>query len=132
MRESIPMTEKKDKQVIYFDDECNLCHFSKDFYLKRIKFDATDFVPAGDSNNLPETIPPEYKSSDGVILFQNGRFYYKSDAVLKLIKQLPGWKFLYYLIYIPKPFRDFIYDLFAKYRYHIFGKRQIPEQNKPE
>ncbi|MDZ7623278.1 MAG: DCC1-like thiol-disulfide oxidoreductase family protein [Ignavibacteriaceae bacterium] len=42
------------------------------------------------------------------------------------------WLHLFPLIILPKFFRDFIYDMIAKNRYKLFGKREscrIPTEN---
>ena len=64
------------------------------------------------------------KDIDSVILIMDGKYFVKSEAALKIAKELtPFWKLFYYLKVIPLPVRDFIYDLIAKNRYAIFGKR---------
>ena len=59
------------------------------------------------------------------VIFQDGdHLYIKSDAVLKILKEIGGfWKLFYLLIIIPKSFRDWVYELIARNRYQIFGKR---------
>jgi len=59
---------------------------------------------------------------DSIILLEDNKVFSKSSAVLKIVKQIPRLKFLYFLRYIPKGLRDLIYDLIAKYRYRVFGK----------
>jgi predicted DCC family thiol-disulfide oxidoreductase YuxK len=58
------------------------------------------------------------------IIFQDGdHLYIKSDAVLKILKEISGfWKPFYFLILIPRPLRDWLYGLIARYRYSLFGK----------
>ena len=49
--------------------------------------------------------------------------FIRSSAVLRVAMYLGGrWKLLCVLSIIPRPLRDFFYDLFAKYRYTLFGK----------
>jgi predicted DCC family thiol-disulfide oxidoreductase YuxK len=65
------------------------------------------------------------KDMDSVLLFEEGKIYYKSTAALKIAKDLPGlWKLFYALIIIPVPLRDIIYDYIAKNRYKWFGKKE--------
>jgi len=48
----------------------------------------------------------------------------KSDAVLKISRQLSGgWKLLYIFKVIPGSWRDWLYDIVASNRYRWFGKR---------
>lgn len=58
------------------------------------------------------------------IVYQEGKiFYAKSDAVLKILFEIGGaWKLFYVFIIIPKPWRDWLYDVIARNRYRLFGK----------
>ncbi|MBI3328731.1 MAG: DUF393 domain-containing protein [Nitrospinae bacterium] len=49
--------------------------------------------------------------------------FIRSSAVLRVAMYLGGrWKLLCVLSIIPTPLRDVFYDLFAKYRYKLFGR----------
>jgi len=49
--------------------------------------------------------------------------FIRSSAVLRVAMYLGGlWKLFCVLSIIPTPLRDVFYDLFAKYRYKLFGK----------
>ncbi len=58
-----------------------------------------------------------------IVLLKNGRTYVKSDAALRISQYLDGaWKLLIVLLVIPRPVRDFFYDIIARNRYTWFGK----------
>ena len=84
-----------------------------------------------------ETICNKYNLSlsnpESLIMIDNDQFFNKSTAALRIAKQLNGlWPLLYIFIIIPKPIRDFFYDLIAKNRYRIFGKRNsclVPDKD---
>ena len=60
-----------------------------------------------------------------VILIDQEKVYTKTDAVIQIAKHLSGWPNLFRLLkFIPKPMRDFAYDLIAKNRYALFGKME--------
>jgi predicted DCC family thiol-disulfide oxidoreductase YuxK len=62
--------------------------------------------------------------SDTILLIKNGVCYERSDAVLEIMKELPGYGFRYRILKLtPKPVRDGLYNLIAKNRYRYFGKR---------
>ncbi|MCF8298314.1 MAG: DCC1-like thiol-disulfide oxidoreductase family protein [Saprospiraceae bacterium] len=113
--------------TILFDGICNLCNASVLFTIKRdynSKFKFASIQSAAGQIILKESSLPtdELKS---IVCLIDGEIYIKSTAVLKVLKELKfPWKLLYSLIIIPKPIRDFFYDLIAKSRYKIFGKRQ--------
>jgi predicted DCC family thiol-disulfide oxidoreductase YuxK len=45
-------------------------------------------------------------------------------AVLRIARRLPfPWPLAYALIVVPRPVRDWFYDLIARHRYRWFGKR---------
>lgn len=119
------MNHPNDHPIIYYDEECNLCHLSKEFYQKRDKEGKTLFLPLDQikSEEMAGPVPEQFLHSPGVILFQNGKFYHKSEAILRSVRQLPRWKWLFWLIILPGWLRDFIYDLVAKHRYRVFGRR---------
>lgn len=58
------------------------------------------------------------------VVYQDGNFFYiRSDAVLEILKKTGGiWKLFYAFKIIPKPARDWLYELIAKNRYSLFGK----------
>ena len=62
-----------------------------------------------------------------IVLLYDNEFYFRSDAMIIILKNLKGFpRYLGYLIsFFPKFFRDFFYSIFAKYRYNIFGKKAI-------
>ena len=64
-------------------------------------------------------------SAKSVLLIEDGLVYEKSTALLKILKDLDGIiSYLYIFIYVPKFIRDFFYDIVARSRYLVFGKRQ--------
>jgi predicted DCC family thiol-disulfide oxidoreductase YuxK len=51
-----------------------------------------------------------------------GEAFFKSDAALTVLSNLPGWSWVRVLYAVPKPLRDAMYGLVARNRYRIFGK----------
>ena len=50
----------------------------------------------------------------------------KRYAVLGLARYLGGlWRLLLVLRIVPRPIRDALYDLFARYRYRWFGRLDV-------
>ena len=114
------------KKIILFDGVCNFCNFWVNFIIKRdvrkiFKFAA---LQSETGVKLTEKLSINTNDIDSVILILNAKYFVKSEAALKIAKELTHlWKLFYYLKVIPLPVRDFIYDLIAKNRYAIFGKR---------
>ena len=72
-------------------------------------------------------------SVDSIILIKSDVIYIKSSAVLEILKDMPiGWRIFRIGIILPKVIRDYLYDLVARHRYRIFGKKdecQIPSKD---
>ena len=49
--------------------------------------------------------------------------YVKSEAVLRIARELPRWQWTWVFHFIPRLIRDAIYDLVARNRYRWFGRR---------
>lgn len=83
-------------------------------------------------------LPFNFKIQDlkTIVLVEDEKIFLRSRAVLKITSRLDGlWK-LSALLYIFPPFvADIFYNLIAKYRYRIFGKRNecmIPDESLKE
>lgn len=115
------------KQIILFDGVCNFCSFWVDFVLKRDKNDLFKFCALQSSKGIELVKKYNLDSSrqDTFFLISGNKVYTKSTAALIVCKQLKGMiKIMFVFIIIPKFARDFIYDLIAKNRYKLFGKRE--------
>lgn len=124
--------------IILFDGLCNFCNYSVNFIIKRdkkkvFKFAAlqSDAAKKFIGENSIASLPNE-----SVVLIVDKQIFYKSTALLKIIKKLSfPWKLLYGFSALPKGLRDYIYDFIAAYRYKIFGMRtvcKIPSEEEKE
>jgi len=116
------------KQIILFDGVCNFCNFWIDFVLKRDKNDLFKFSAIQSSKGIELFKKYNLDSSRQYTFFliSGNKVYTKSTAMLIVCKQLKGViKILFVFIIIPKFMRDFIYDLIAKNRYRLFGKKEV-------
>lgn len=112
--------------VIVFDGVCNLCCSSVQFIIKRDRNKRFRFATLqsefGNSILNSATLPTGNLSS--VILCEEGTFYVKSTAALRIAKHLSGlWPIFYLFIIIPAVLRDSIYSIVANNRYKWFGKK---------
>ena len=63
---------------------------------------------------------------DSLVLIEDGRVFLHSSAALRNVRALGfPWSIGYALIIVPAPIRDWFYKLFAKYRYRLFGKKDL-------
>lgn len=118
---------ENDKKIILFDGVCNLCNGAIQFIIKRDKKDT--FRYAALQSEIGEQLIAERAIDtakvDSIILIEPGVAYFtKSDAALQISKGFGGlWKVLGIFTWIPKSFRDVIYDGIARNRYKWFGRK---------
>ena len=112
--------------IILFDGICNFCNRTINIILKYDKVAHFQFA-ASQSNaaiDIMQAFKIEQIAIASVILIDNEKVYTKTDAVIQIARHLKGWPRLFRFIkFIPKPIRDCGYDLIAKNRYILFGKK---------
>lgn len=124
------------KRIVLFDGVCNLCNGAVQFIIKKDKKDL--FRYAALQSEIGEKLIAERgidtSKVDSIILIEPGVAYFvKSDAALKIGQSFGGlWKGLALFTWIPKVFRDVIYDLVAKNRYRWFGRKEACMIPTPE
>jgi predicted DCC family thiol-disulfide oxidoreductase YuxK len=120
--------EESNAYILLFDGVCNLCNGLVLFIIKRDK--AARFKFASLQSESGQQWLNQFGLSNyelkSLVLIVGDKSYLKSTAVLKILKELGGlWRTFYIFIIIPRPVRDFVYDLVARSRYKIFGKRDV-------
>lgn len=122
------MQAEAHKKIILFDGVCNLCNGAVQWIIKRDHKDVFRFAPLQSerAQELAEGRNIDTSRIDSIILIDPGVAYYiKSDAALEIARDLKGYGFLPFLFgWLPAKFRDAIYDLIARNRYRLFGKKQ--------
>ena len=118
--------KEKESTILLFDGVCNLCNWAVIFIIKRDRKEKIKFASL--QSEFGQSFLKQYNLAtceiNSVVFIKNDNYFIKSTAVLEVLKTLDGvWKYFYFLISLPHPVSDFMYDLLAKYRYKIFGKR---------
>lgn len=112
--------------IIIFDGVCNFCNRTVNIILKHDKDNYFQFAPS-QSNAAIEIMQQhriDQKAIASVILLDKEKVYTKTDAVIQIATHLNGWpKIFRFIKLIPKPIRDFGYELIANNRYRLFGKK---------
>lgn len=121
--------------IVLFDGVCHLCNGSVNFLLKRDKKEC--FLFATLQSDSGQALLKQHQLStndlDTVILIQQGQFYTKSTAILRVLKELGrGWQIFYVFILLPRFIRDAIYNLVAHSRYRLFGKNEQCRMPSPD
>jgi predicted DCC family thiol-disulfide oxidoreductase YuxK len=118
------MSQWPDDDVILYDGVCIFCSRWIRFVLARdrdLRFRITQIQsPYGTRLAQAFGIDPADPDTNAVI--HGGIAYFKSDAALTVLSNLPGWRWTRALFAVPRPLRDAAYSLIAQNRYRIFGK----------
>lgn len=113
--------------LILFDGVCNLCNSSVQLVIKNDAHNLFVFAPLQKEAVVAflKNQQGDFSQLDTILLVTEHKIYTKSSAALTIAKNLKGLFPLLYLFYIiPKPIRDFVYDIIAKNRYRWFGKEE--------
>lgn len=117
----------RDQAVILFDGVCVLCSRWYRFVTARDHDHRFRFVaiqqPEGRDLARAHGIDPDNPST--FVLLHRGAAFTRSDAVLRIVSGLPGWRWATMLRLIPTRLRDALYDVIARNRYAWFGKRDV-------
>ena len=112
------------QQIVFFDGVCNLCNRSVNFLIKNDKKVVLKFASLQSEfakKTLPKTLLNN-KDLDSILFYTEGKYYEKSNAILKLCKILGGFFYVFQFGYLLPPFlRNGLYMLIANNRYRWFG-----------
>lgn len=120
--------ESKNRQehpIVLVDGVCHFCQGVTKWIIKRDPKGRYHFasLQSDVAKRLLEQGRLPVDRMDTFVLIEDGKYYTRSTAALKLAK---GLKFPYPLLYgfviIPRPLRDAVYGVIARNRYRWFGK----------
>ena len=112
--------------IVLFDGVCNLCSSAVMFIIRsdpkqRFRFAALQ-SPAGQALLARHGLPTAALNT--FVLIEGERAFTKSTAALRAARLLGYlWPLAFVFILVPRPLRDFCYDLIGRNRYRMFGKR---------
>jgi predicted DCC family thiol-disulfide oxidoreductase YuxK len=111
--------------LILLDGVCALCSRGCRFVSKRDRRGYFRFVPmqVAEGRPLAEQLGIDPDRPDSFAFVATGQAYVKSEAALRIARELPRWRWTWVFHFIPGVIRDAIYDLVVRNRYHWFGRR---------
>ena len=115
-----------EEYILLFDGVCNLCNSTVKFTIKRDPKEKFKFASLQSESGqaLLKKFGLPNNDFNSFVLIRGDKYYQKSSAALQVLKELGGiWQLFYILILVPKPIRDYVYNVIAKSRYKIFGKK---------
>lgn len=125
-RDPAAVAEAIQRPVLLFDGVCTLCNRSLRLLVKfdhagRFRF-APLQSPVGRALLARQGLSPDY--FDSVVLIDGDDYYTKSEAVLRVCRDLDGpLPLLSALTVVPVGIRDRLYDVVADHRYRVFGRK---------
>lgn len=123
-RDWSPVGSAEEDGLILFDGQCVFCSRWVRFVLRRDRPGRFRFLTIQSERGrlLAEAlgVDPHQPETNAVIL--DGRAWFKSDAALAVLAQLPGWGWTRIGRMVPQPVRDWLYDRIARNRYALFGR----------
>jgi len=122
----LPLTQQR--ETVFYDGHCGLCHHGVRFVLKHDRLGtAFRFAPLQGETfqarvlvdlraNLPKSM---------VVQTRDGSLLARSNAWIHILRRLGGgWKVMAaFMAVIPQPLRDVVYEVVARIRYRVFGRR---------
>ena len=111
--------------ILLFDGECTFCNVWISFIKKNGSSSRFKYLPLQSEEALKLlSIHQVNKDLDSILVIKKEVVHSKSSAALVIINELGGWWNLAKVIYlIPKPVRDWAYDLIAKNRHRFFSTK---------
>jgi predicted DCC family thiol-disulfide oxidoreductase YuxK len=121
--------------VILFDGVCNLCNGFVRFVIARDPDGRFQFgaLQSPAARRLLDSFDLRDAGPDSVVLIEDGRAWTRSAAALRITRGLSfPWPLAAVFVVVPRPLRDWIYNLVARNRYRWFGKRDVCMVPTPE
>lgn len=105
--------------IVLFDGDCNFCRASVRWLVKHDPAGVLHYAPLESEfgKRLLRQHGTCFEQVESVVLVDRGRIYFKSEAVLQAVRHLQGpWRRAGILRMIPRPLRNFGYDLISHNR----------------
>jgi predicted DCC family thiol-disulfide oxidoreductase YuxK len=113
--------------LILFDGVCVLCSAGCRFVNKRDRRRYFRYVPIQqeEGRTIAAQLGIDPDRPESFALVARGCASTKSEAALRIARELPWWRWTWIFHLVPRVIRDTIYDLIARNRYRWFGRRDV-------
>lgn len=115
-----------DDDIILYDGVCIFCSRWVRFVATRDVVKRFRFTPIQSDygTRLAKHFGIDPNDPDTNAVIHGGAAYFKSDAALTVLSQLPRWSWVRVLFAVPTLLRNPVYNLVARNRYRIFGRSE--------
>jgi predicted DCC family thiol-disulfide oxidoreductase YuxK len=121
--------------VVLFDGMCNLCNGAVNLIIDRdpaARFRFASLQSQFGQRELRRLGLPD-DVLETIVLLEDGQAWMRSTAALRIARRLGfPWVLAYSLIAVPRPVRDWAYDIVARNRFKWFGRRERCRVPTPE
>jgi predicted DCC family thiol-disulfide oxidoreductase YuxK len=113
--------------LILFDGVCVLCSRGCRFVNRRDRRGYFRYVPIqhAEGREISAQLGIDPDRPDSFVFVAKGRASVKSEAALRIARELPWWGWTSALLLVSRPIRDTIYDFIARNRYRWFGRTEV-------
>ena len=125
------------ENIVFFDGYCVLCNGFVDFLIKTDKNNNLKYGSL-QGKTAQEILKENYLNYSNTVVFYKStdNIYEKSNAVIEIVISIGGiWKLFNLFKIFPEFLLNYIYDLVAKHRNTIFGKRdscRVPSKEEKD
>lgn len=124
--------------ILLYDGVCGFCNHTVQMIIKRDRRGTMKFAAL--QSEFGQAViqrQPQLQGIDSLVFVDRSKnseqVFVRSAAALRVAAYLGGpWHLLRVTSLLPRKVRDFFYDLFARYRYRMFGKYESCMLPPPE
>ncbi len=123
---TVPSKPETEPDLIVFDGECVLCSGFFQFMMRHDKANRFQFATAQSplGQRMYRRLGFNSRDYETNLVVLDGQIYQRLDAFAAAMRGLSrGWSVLSVCRYLPKAVKDPLYNLIARNRYAIFGRR---------
>ena len=110
--------------IVLYDGECQFCEKWVHFAQSKLQDKTISFLPINSVEAIKIEQEFQIRNQDSVVYIQNNIIFFKSQAVLKICKQLQfPYNYLVFLKILPTFLLNFGYDFIAKRRLKLTNNK---------
>jgi predicted DCC family thiol-disulfide oxidoreductase YuxK len=122
-------------RIVLFDGVCGMCNAIVSFLVRFDRRRAFRYAPlqGPTAEELRRAHPEIPGGLESMVLVDDGVVFLRMKAVARGARYLPWpWKIGYALMALPRGLTDPLYNLVARVRYRVFGKREACRVPSPQ
>lgn len=112
------------ERIVFFDGVCATCNFFVDLLLKLDRSKILRYAPLQGKTARQLISQEDIENLETLVFKDEDGLWRRSEAACRISALLPWpWRIVSWMRIIPHPIRDWGYNLFARHRYQLFGKK---------